>query len=139
MIQDVTERKLRAFPNGRSTITKLKGVAAVYIVVDDLDKAIADYQRTFGLGEPERTTDKELGARLARFKGTPVVLAGGEGDWLKTRLTHFGEGPFAFVLAGATAKTDGPLVVKWLPIPGMRIGVMGGVVRTTGPRRVDTP
>jgi Glyoxalase-like domain len=136
MIQDVTDRKLRSYPSGKPTTTNLRGVAAVYTAVKDLDSAIAQYQTTFGLGEPERTTDKELGARLARFKGTPVVLATADGDWLKARLGQFGEGPCAFVLAAA-ASTYSPLAVKWLPIPGMKIGVIGRVARTAGPRRVN--
>ncbi len=137
MIQDITDRKLRAFPNGKPSINHLRGVAAVYIAVNDLAKAVTDYRKTFGLSEPERTTDKELGAALARFKGTPVVLAAADGPLLKTRLAQFGEGPFAFVFGVASSPANGELAVRWLPIQGMRIGVTGRIVRTAGPRRTN--
>ncbi len=136
MIQDVTDRNLRAYPNGKPTITTLRGVAAVYIVVNNLEKAVADYRKKFALGKPERLGDKELGANLARLKGTPVVLAGADSTWLKARLAQFGEGPFAFVFAATAPPPNGELVVRWLPIPGMKIGVTGRVARTAGPRRV---
>lgn len=118
LIQDETPRELRVFPHGTPTLPAYQGVAAVYIAVRNLDAAIERYQSAFKLAAPERTTDKELEAKLAVFDGTPVVLASADGPWLQQRLEKFGEAPFAFVLGG-----KGQGSIHWLPIQNMRIGV----------------
>lgn len=119
LIQDVTERALRAYPSGKPTEPNQGGVAEVYIAVLNLSDAVARYRQVFHLKEPVRSVDSILGARLASFTGTPVVLAAADGPWLKERLSKFGEAPCAFVLRG-----DGQGSVQWLPVPGMRIGVL---------------
>jgi hypothetical protein len=119
LIQDVTARELRAFPSGKPTMPDERGVASVYIAVRNLDDAIAQYRKMFHLPEPARSTDSSLGAHLATFKGTPIILAAPAGAWLEQRLTEFGEAPCAFVLKG-----DGQGSVHWLPISGMKIGVL---------------
>lgn len=99
LIHDFTPRKLRAYPSGKPTTTEYTGVTKVFLAVKDLDAAIAEYQRTYSLPAPERRDDKAFGARLAWFRGTPVVLAAPLGDsWLVERLHRFGEAPCAFVL-----------------------------------------
>jgi hypothetical protein len=52
------------------------------------------------LPEPNIEEDASFGARLAWFKGTPVVLAepSGAQSWIARRILQFGDGPCAFVL-----------------------------------------
>lgn len=120
LIQDETARELRVFPHREPTLPAYEGVAAVYVAVRNLNEAIERYRGAFNLAAPIRRTDKELGAQLAVFLGTPVVLAAAEGPWLQQRLKEFGEAPFAFVLR---SKEQGNGNISWLPIPNMRIGV----------------
>ena len=121
LIQDITARDLRAYPQGKPTLPSEAGVAFVIIGVHDLDEAVARYRKGFDLGEPERYRDAVLGAKMARFPRTPVVLAAPDGPWLEARLRKFGEAPCAFVLRG-----DGAGQITWLPIEGMRIGITRG-------------
>jgi hypothetical protein len=119
LIQDVTARELRAYPSGKPTLPEERGVAAVYIAVWNLEDAIARYRKMFHLPEPARSTDSTLGAKLAAFTGTPIVLAAPRGGWIEQRLKAFGEAPCAFVLKG-----QGKGSVHWLPISGMKIGML---------------
>jgi hypothetical protein len=119
LIQDVTPRELRAYPSGKPTLPGERGVAAVYIAVRNLETAIALYRTMFHLPEPVRSEDSSLGAHLATFMGSPIVLAAPAGGWLEQRVRAFGEAPCAFVLKG-----DGQGRVQWLPIEGMKIGVL---------------
>ena len=129
LIQDVTARVLRAYPSGKPTEPNEGGVARVYIAVQNLNDAVTRYREVFHLKEPVKSVDPSLGARLASFEGTPVVLAGADGPWLKERLSKFGEAPCAFVLRG-----DGKRRVEWLPIAGMRIGVLKAAGRKAAER-----
>lgn len=100
LIHDFTPRDLRAYPSGKATTTDFTGVIKVFLAVRDLDAAIAQFQKAYGLGAPERSVDSGFGARLAWFKGTPVVLATplDAQSWLAKRIDRFGESPCAFVL-----------------------------------------
>jgi hypothetical protein len=95
MIQDLTDRALRAFPTGKPTMPAWSGVAEVRIAVRNLEDAADRYRSQFKLQAPQ------ISGNTARFKGTPVVLVGGETE----RLNKFGEGVFAFVIAGEGGKT----------------------------------
>lgn len=119
MIHDDTERELRANPSGKPTMPQWRGVAEVYIAVRNLDEAVKRYRETFQLAEPAKAFDKTFGAETARFAGTPVVLAEARSGWLAERVEKFGEAPCAFVIA----KSSGNAKVRWLKIPGMRIGM----------------
>jgi hypothetical protein len=121
MIHDDTDRALRAFPNGKPTMPEWRGISQVYIAVRNLDEAINRYRQTFQLPAPQRAFDKDLQAETARFEDTPVVLVTAKSGWLADRLTKFGEGPCAFVIA--TSQTSHGSI-HWLPIKNMRIGVM---------------
>ena len=102
VIHDLTARTLRAMPKGKPTNTNFTGIAKVVIAVRDLPAAVARYQKAYGLPQPLEQNDNEMGARLAAFEGTPVILASalnGSG-WLAKRLTRSGEGPCAFLLGG---------------------------------------
>ncbi len=120
MIQDETNRALRAYPSGKATMPEYRGVAEVYIAVRSLDHAVKRYREAFQLSEPRRSFDKSLGGQTARFHGTPVVLISASKGWIAERLAKFGEAPCAFVIAKAM---DGHGRVKWLGIEGMRVGV----------------
>lgn len=103
LIHDFTPREQRAFPQGKPTTNEFQGVAQVVIGVRNLDDAIARFRRAYPGPEPIRRLDKSFGARLALLGGLPVVLAQPleSGSWLAARVERFGEGPCAFVLAGA--------------------------------------
>jgi len=100
LIHDFTPRDNRAFPSGKPTTAKWAGIAKVVIGVHDLDAAIMRYQKAFGLPPSVRQEDAALGAKLAQFPGTPVVLAAPleKGSWLSDRLQQYGEAPCAFIL-----------------------------------------
>jgi len=126
LIHDFTPRDNRAFPSGKPTTSDFTGVAKVVIGVADLEAAIARYRSAYGLAEPERHEDAEFGAKLAWFRGTPVVLAApiNSSSWLNSRLQRFGEAPCAFVLG----KVNGPVGfehVSWLHSAqlGWRLGI----------------
>ncbi len=117
LIHDFTPRDRRAYPTGKPTAAQFSGVAKVVLAVNDLDAAIAQYQHAYGLPAPQRQDDANLGARLAWFAGTPVVLAAPAfpNSWLAERIRRYGEAPCAFVLGGAkTAKaSSGNVVTEW--------------------------
>jgi hypothetical protein len=94
MIQDLTDRALRAFPGGKPTMPAWPGVAEVRIAVRNLKQAADRYRSQFKLQAPQ------IIGNTARFQGTPVVLVAGETE----RLSKFGEGVFAFVIAGEGGK-----------------------------------
>jgi hypothetical protein len=103
----------------------------VVLSVRDLDAAIAQYERVYGLPAPQRQQDAGFGAKLAWFPGTPVVLAAPDApqSWLTERLRRFGELPCAFILGGpAPGKPGTPWFgkpVSWLAPEtlGWRLGV----------------
>lgn len=103
LIQDLTPREQRAFPQGKPVTRDFRGVTRVVIAVHDLDEAVKRYRQAFALPEPIKQVDKTFEARLAIVGGAPVVLAQPltADSWLAARLERFGEAPCAFVL-GAT-------------------------------------
>jgi hypothetical protein len=112
LIHDFTARDLRAYPSGKPLTTEFTGVAKVFVAVNDLDAAVAKFQRVYGLPAPQREVDKVLEAKLASFAGTPVVLAtpSSKQSWLTVRLQRFGEAPCAFVLRRAKGRKQ----ITWL-------------------------
>jgi Glyoxalase-like domain len=121
LIQDFTPRDKRAFPSGKPTNGEYTGISRVVIAVRDLGSAIGRYRKAFDLPEPQRSDDTDLGAHLASFRGTPVILAttAGSGSWLNHRLQAFGDGPCAFILG---SKGHAGSAIRWLD-PGWRLGV----------------
>ena len=103
LIHDFTPRERRAFPGGKPLATDFRGVAKVVIAVQNLDAAIAQFRRAYGLPAPERQDDPAFGAKLAWFRDTPAVLAAplSPESWLAERIRRFGEAPCAFILARA--------------------------------------
>lgn len=119
LIADQTPRENRAYPSGKPTTERFAGIARVIIGVRDLDGATAQYRRAFHLGEPRREHNDKLGADLAWFEGTPIILAHGANSesWLTHRVMDFGDGPVAFLLekgsqgmAGSPANLFGHIV-----------------------------
>ena len=106
LIHDFTPRERRAFPSDKPTTDKWTGIAKVVIGVHDLDAAITRYQKAYGLPPSVRQEDAALGARLAQFPGTPVVLAAplATGSWLSERVQQYGEAPCAFILGSKAGK-----------------------------------
>ncbi len=100
LINDFTPRENRAYPSGKPTTTKWGGITKVVIGVHDLDAAISRYQKAFQLPSSDRREDTALGARLASFPGTPIILAAplARNSWLSDRLEQYGEAPCAFIL-----------------------------------------
>jgi len=105
LIRDFTPREKRVGP---PTTTRFGGVAKVVVGVEDFDRAIAGYRLAYGLAAPVRQKDNELGADLAWFEGTPIVLARGWGSdsWLGRRVAAYGDAPCAFILSAAGGPMD---------------------------------
>jgi hypothetical protein len=107
LIRDFTPREQRAYPSGKPSTQDFSGVARVVIAVRDLPASIKRYRDAYALPAPVEQDDKEFGARLASFAGTPVVLATplNAQAWLASRLDKIGEGPCAFILRARNAKS----------------------------------
>jgi hypothetical protein len=90
-------------------------VAQVVIAVHDLDDAVAQYRRAFGLPAPVRHTDERFGARLAAFPNSPVILAQPlrGGNWIEQQIYRFGEGPCAFILRAANPQPAVAGATRW--------------------------
>jgi len=114
MIHDLTPRDNRAYPGGKPTTTQWEGIEKVVIAVKDLDAAIAQYQRAYALPAPERQDDASFGAKLAWFRGTPVVLATpvNSQSWLAARIDKLGEAPCAFIV-GQRLEPSGGTPSHW--------------------------
>lgn len=114
LIHDFTPRDNRAFPTGKPTTDKYAGLSKVVIAVHDLDAAVARYQKAYALPASQRREDTVLGAKLAWFPGTPIILAVplSPGSWLSDRLQQYGEAPCAFVLG--SAKQEGFSDIAWV-------------------------
>jgi len=111
LIHDFTPRERRAYPSGKPTTQDWTGIKKIVIAVRDLNAAIRQFQRAYGLSEPETQEDAAFGAKLAWFRDTPVVLATplNSSSWLQDRLRQFGESPCAFILGW----TDDVRASRW--------------------------
>lgn len=100
MIHDFSPRNLRAYLTGSPTTTDFRGVRRVVIAVRDLRVSAERFRKAFGLAEPAAGVDRQFGASLLEFSGSPVILAQpiDSHAWLASRIAQFGEGPCAFVL-----------------------------------------
>jgi hypothetical protein len=100
LIQDLTPRAQRAFPQGKPVNRDFRGVARVVIAVRNLDDGVKRYRQAYGFPEPIRQVDKDFGAHLALMGGGIVILAQPltSDSWISDRLERFGEAPCAFVL-----------------------------------------
>jgi len=116
LIRDITPRSIRAYPGGKPTTTKFRGIAKVVIAVKNIDESIQRYRHAYDLPAPKHQRDAAFGADLAWFEGTPVVLATpiAADSWVAARIAKFGDGPCAFVLRGEPA---GPTSSNWFGKP----------------------
>jgi len=107
LIHDFTPRENRAFPSGQPTTTKWAGIVTVVIGVRDIADAIVRYRQAYEMQAPIMERNAALGARVALFPGTPVVLATplSQHSWLSDRLDRFGDAPCAFVLGNKRPTT----------------------------------
>ncbi len=115
LIRDITQRDARAFPSGRPTTTDYQGIKQVIIAVRDLKASVARFRQAYGFPAPIEYDDAALGARVAKFAGTPVILAAplGPSSWLNARLDQFGESPCAFILASTKNGWFDPQKLGW--------------------------
>lgn len=99
MIEDRTERGLRVQVS-RNTLG-VGGVAAVVIGVRALDQTMQLFRQAYGWEAPAVEDHREFGAKLAHFRGAPVILAQAStlGGWLTERVAKFGEGPVGFLFS----------------------------------------
>jgi hypothetical protein len=115
MIQDKTSRSLRVRPSPALQQSGITGVDTVVLGARHLEEAAAQFRKAYGWAQALQEENPEVGARLAHFPGTPVILASppsNESNWLRTRLEQFGECPAAFLLGTpnlATAAQGFPL------------------------------
>ncbi len=101
MIKDKTPRELRVKPSASVSggDAPLRGIGTVVLAVEDLKVAAALFQKMYGWKRPETDYGTLAGATLARFEGTPVVLATPKSEgWLSERLAAFGPSPCAFLI-----------------------------------------
>ena len=133
LIHDITPRERRVYPGGKPTTQEYGGISRVVIAVKDLKGAVAQYRRAFALAAPKEQKDAHLGAALAWFPGTPVILATplNSKTWLAERLEKFGEAPCAFVLKDSGHPRTGDTIwfdrmVSWFDpakLEGIQLGM----------------
>jgi hypothetical protein len=106
LIQDLTKREARAYPQGKPVTREFRGVTRVVIAVRSLDDALKLYHQAYDVPPTIRQVDREFGAHLALLGNLPVVLAQplNSSSPLMERIERFGEGPCAFVLAAVNPK-----------------------------------
>jgi hypothetical protein len=132
LIHDLTPRENRVYPTGKPTTAEYGGISKVVVAVKDLRAAVALYRRGFGLPAPREQKDAHLGATLAWFPGTPVILAAplNSKTWLAQRLEKFGEAPCAILLKDTGHPRSGDTIwfdrmVSWFDsekLEGIQLG-----------------
>jgi Glyoxalase-like domain len=141
MIEDVTPHSARIQPSPSVKGSELTGIKRIVIGVSDLEAAIDLYRRAYGLPAPRTADSKELGAHLAWFAGTPVILAApaSGNSWLAAHLMKFSPAPVALLLGTKDLKKTtqrAPLSettkwfdqkISWFPaekLEGVKMGVI---------------
>jgi catechol 2,3-dioxygenase-like lactoylglutathione lyase family enzyme len=132
LIHDLTPHELRVYPMGKPTTTEYGGISRVVIAVKDLRAAIGLYRKAFGLPQPREQKDAHLGATLAWFPGTPILLAAplNPKTWLAGRIERFGEAPCAILLKDTGHPRSGDTIwfdrmVSWFDrekLEGIQLG-----------------
>ncbi|MGH9356352.1 MAG: VOC family protein [Terriglobia bacterium] len=142
LIQDLTPRSYRGHLSASVKGTDLAGVKIVVLGVKDLDSGIALFRRVYGWPAPEVKVDPRFGAKLAYFKGTPVILGAplAQGSWLSARLARFGNCPIGFLMSTSNFRTTRshfslPSASQWFgwkvawfdpqKLDGVRLGIIG--------------
>lgn len=103
MIQDGTSREWRVRPSASAKQMGLSGIRVVVLGVPDLDAAIQPFQKAYRWPAPVREEHAEFAAKMAYFKGTPVILAAplSADSWLAKQVNDLGKSPVAFLLGGS--------------------------------------
>jgi hypothetical protein len=89
IIEDTTPRERRIRPTSANSGTELVGILRVIIGVDDLDRAVAEFQHLYNLSAPLRWEDGIGGGREANF-AEGVSLVSFEGGPIAERVSKFG-------------------------------------------------
>jgi hypothetical protein len=141
LINDKTPRDYRVKPSPSVASGPLKGIGTVVIGVERLDTQVPLFKRMYGWDEPDRNLELWDGVELARFPGTPVILAAPSGPgWLTERVDRFGQCPCSFLIEATDLhlasgqypleqgqKWFGGATLRWIA-PLKRDGIMIGVV-----------
>lgn len=142
IIKDITPREWRVQPSASVANAPLTGVTTVLLGVPNLPAAVTLFRKVYGWPEPLVQEEPALGARLAHFAGTPVVLAAplAEQGELPARLARFGPSPWANLLGtpdfeAACAQFMLTPAGRWFNRPvawfdsdrlhGIRLGIIG--------------
>ena len=133
LIHDLTPRERRVYPAGKPTTDEYGGISKVLVAVKDLHAAVALYRRAFNLPQPKEQKDAHLGAMLAWFPDTPIMLAAplNSKSWLAQRLEKFGEAPCAILLRDTGHPRSGDTIwfdrmVSWFDpdkLEGIQLGI----------------
>jgi len=141
LLQDITPRSYRVEPSASTKGTNVTGVVIVVLGVKDLEASIDLFQRVYGWPAPIVEQHPDFGAKLAYFRGTPVILAVPltRNSWLSERLARFGQSPIAFLLGTRDFKATSvrfsfPTATQWFnrrvswfdleKLHGVRLGVI---------------
>jgi hypothetical protein len=118
LIQDISKREQRVYPQGKPVTRDFKGVTRVVIAVRNLEDAIKRYREAYQLPAAIKQVDQAFGAQLALVGDAPVILAQplSLGSWLTERLDRFGEGPCAFVLGNTRGKYATASKSRWFGV-----------------------
>jgi hypothetical protein len=118
MIEDRTERILRVRASTAAREAGFRGVEAVVIGVQSLERARDLFEQAFGWHAAVVEEDLTIGVRLAKFSDTPVILAEAvdRNSRIRRRIERFGEGPVGFVLR---ADVEVRTTARWF---GRRVG-----------------
>lgn len=118
LIQDLTRRDQRVYPQGKPVSRDFKGVTRVVIAVRSLEDAIKRYREAYQLPAAIKQVDQAFGAQLALVGDAPVILAQplGPDSWLASRLERFGEGPCAFILGNTRGKYPTASKSRWFGV-----------------------
>jgi hypothetical protein len=133
LIRDITPRERRVYPAGKPTTEEYVGISKVVVAVKDLRAAAMLYRRGFGLPQPKEQKDAHLGATLAWFPDTPIILAAplNSKSWLAQRIEKFGEAPCAILLRDTGHPRSGNTIwfdrmVSWFDpekLEGIQLGM----------------
>jgi hypothetical protein len=132
LIRDLTPREKRVNPSGKPTAPQFAGIAHVVIAVEDLDNAVERFRKAYALNAPKKQVDSSLGANLAIFAGTPIVLGSAlkANQALSSRIAKYGSAPYAFVLRRAGAVTPD---TDWSRIEWLNLKTIAGRLGLTPP------
>lgn len=102
LIDDITPRSKRAYPNGKPSNREEIGVIRVLIAVNKISDAVDRFRLAYpDSGRPLKEVDRTFGAEIAWLADTPVAFAAplGSSSWVAQRIATFGEGPCGFLLS----------------------------------------